>query len=115
MPKNRYILVHSIFGTMSVVCDFLKIAMVYVIVGVISQFITSHFVFRWRTALNDYYMSHWHKIRHIEVASQRFQEDTMRFADILENLGTAFISDLTAIKTPSPFLLYLDGLRGSMG
>ena len=84
--------------------DFLKIAMVYVIVGVISQFITSHFVFRWRTALNDYYMSHWHKIRHIEGASQRVQEDTMRFADILENLGTAFISSLLTLVAFLPLL-----------
>ena len=31
----------------------------------------SHYVFRWRTAMNEYYTEHWAKLRHIEGASQR--------------------------------------------
>ena len=87
--------------------DFLKIAMVYVIVGVISQFITSHFVFRWRTALNDYYMSHWHKIRHIEGASQRVQEDTIKFTRIMESLGTSLIEAIMVLVQFTPILFGL--------
>ena len=66
---------------------FLGIALVAVAVGVLSRFFVSHYVFRWRTAMNDYYMSHWPRLRHIEGASQRVQEDTMRFSTTTESLG----------------------------
>ena len=49
-------------------------------VYVITNFFVSHYVFRWRTAMNDYYTSRWDQVRKIEGASQRIQEDTMRFA-----------------------------------
>ncbi len=38
--------------------------------------------------MNDYYVERWAKIRKIEGASQRIQEDTMRFAGIMEGLGS---------------------------
>jgi peptide/bleomycin uptake transporter len=37
--------------------------------------------------MNDYYMSNWPKLRKIEGASQRVQEDTMRFASTVDGLG----------------------------
>lgn len=86
---------------------FLKIAMVFIITAVIIAFFTSHYVFRWRTAMNDYYVSLWPKIRHIEGASQRIQEDTMAFARIMEGLGSRFID---AIMTLLAFLPILWGL-----
>ena len=55
------------------VTTFLGIALVAVVVGVLSLFFVSHYVFRWRTAMNDYYMQHWPRLRHIEGASQRVQ------------------------------------------
>lgn len=72
--------------------EFLNIVSVYVFVVVFLEFFTKHYVFRWRTAMNDYYTSHWDKIRHIEGASQRVQEDTMRLAAILESLGVSFFA-----------------------
>ena len=57
---------------------FLYIAMVAVTFAVINAFFTSHYVFRWRTAMNEYYTANWDKLRHVEGASQRIQEDTMR-------------------------------------
>ncbi len=86
---------------------FLKIAMVFILTAVIAAFFTSHYVFRWRTAMNDYYVSLWPKIRHIEGASQRIQEDTMAFARIMEALGSRFID---AIMTLLAFLPILWGL-----
>ena len=47
---------------------FLRIAMVYITVAVLADFFTSHYVFRWRTAMNEYYTSIWPKVRHIEGA-----------------------------------------------
>ncbi|SPJ22118.1 Peptide antibiotic transporter SbmA [Prolinoborus fasciculus] len=55
---------------------FIYIAMVYVTLAVFNLFFVSHYVFRWRTAMNDYYTAHWEQLRHIEGASQRIQEDT---------------------------------------
>lgn len=86
---------------------FLQIAMVFIITAVLVAFFTSHYVFRWRTAMNDYYVSLWPKIKHIEGASQRIQEDTMQFAKIMESLGSRFID---AIMTLLAFLPILWGL-----
>lgn len=66
---------------------FLGIALIAVIIGVMNNFFVSHYVFRWRTAMNEHYMAHWQHLRHIEGAAQRVQEDTMRFASTLEDMG----------------------------
>ena len=84
-----------------------KIALVAITVAVVTRFFVSHYIFRWRTALNNYYMSLWPRVRHIEGASQRVQEDTMRFASIMENLGVSLID---AAMTLIAFLPILWGL-----
>ncbi|MBE1273446.1 peptide antibiotic transporter SbmA [Enterovibrio baiacu] len=83
---------------------FLKIATIYITVAVVLDFFIRHYVFRWRTAMNDYYTSHWSKISHIEGASQRVQEDTMRFAGIVETLGVAFMRSLMTLVAFLPIL-----------
>lgn len=86
---------------------FLYIAMVAVTFAVINAFFTSHYVFRWRTAMNEYYTQHWEKLRHIEGASQRVQEDTMRFATILEDLGVELIKAVMVLVAFLPILFEL--------
>ena len=71
--------------------SFAKLAGIYVLVAVLLGFFTKHWVFRWRQSMNDYYMAHWQILRHIEGASQRVQEDTKRFATIMESLGSNMI------------------------
>ncbi len=83
------------------------IIMVAVTVAVFNRFFVSHFVFRWRTAMNEYYTANWQRVRHIEGASQRIQEDTMRFASIVEGLGVSF---LDSVMTMLAFLPILWGL-----
>lgn len=83
---------------------FLQIALVYVFVVVMFRFFVQHYVFRWRTAMNDYYMERWHKLRHIEGASQRVQEDTMRFAQIAESLGVNFLDSMMTLIAFLPLL-----------
>jgi len=78
-----------------------------VTVAVITRFVVSHYIFRWRTAMNDYYVANWSRVRHIEGASQRVQEDTMRFAAIMEGLGVSLID---AVMTLVAFLPILWGL-----
>ena len=83
---------------------FAEIAGIYVTVAVLLEFFVRHYVFRWRTAMNDYYMSYWHQVRHIEGAAQRVQEDTMRFARIVEGLGVAFIRSVMTLVAFLPLL-----------
>ncbi len=73
----------------------------WIVVQTGTSFFTRHYVFRWRHAMNNYYMSHWSKLKHIEGAAQRVQEDTNRFAAIVQSLG---ISLLDAILTLIAFL-----------
>ena len=86
---------------------FLRIAMVYVTIAVVLDFFVKHYIFRWRTAMNDYYMQHWHRVRHIEGAAQRVQEDTMRFATIMESLGIDFMRSVMVLVAFLPILAAL--------
>ncbi len=74
---------------------------------VLVAYFTQHYVFRWRTAMNDYYMSHWARLRDVEGAAQRVQEDTMRFAGIVEGLGSNFISAIMTLIAFLPLLWQL--------
>ena len=87
--------------------QFSLIAVLWMVVFVITRFFTSHYVFRWRTAMNDYYMARWQEVRRIEGASQRVQEDTMRFAQIVENLGISMIDSVMTLFAFLPVLAAL--------
>ncbi len=84
-----------------------QIGATFIVVAVFLHFFTQHFVFRWRTAMNDYYMSYWQKLRHIEGAAQRVQDDTMRFARIVESLGSNFVSSVMTLIAFLPLLYQL--------
>ncbi|MHC0016962.1 peptide antibiotic transporter SbmA [Acinetobacter pittii] len=86
---------------------FIYIAMVYVTIGVINLFFVSHYIFRWRTAMNEFYTQYWIKLRLVEGASQRVQEDTMRFAKTSESLGVSFIEAIMTLIAFLPILLQL--------
>ena len=89
------------------VLTFLYIAMVAVTLMVLNLFFVSHYVFCWRTAMNNYYTAHWEKLRHIEGASQRIQEDTMRFAKTMETLGVNLVEALMTLLAFLPVLFSL--------
>jgi len=86
---------------------FAYIAFVAVAVGVLNYFFVSHYIFRWRTAMNEFYMSHWSFLRHIEGASQRVQEDTMRFSSTVEGLGVSLVSSVMTLIAFLPVLFQL--------
>lgn len=86
---------------------FLYIAMVAVTFAVLNSFLVSHYIFRWRTAMNEYYSEHWLKLRNIEGASQRVQEDTMRFATTMEDLGVRFVKAIMILIAFLPILFQL--------
>ncbi len=88
----------------SQLATFLTIAMVYIFVAVFNAFLVSHYIFRWRTAMNDYYVANWQKLRLIEGASQRVQEDTMRFASTVEDLGVSLVDSVMTLIAFLPIL-----------
>ncbi len=86
---------------------FAQIAFLSLTVFVITRFFVSHYIFRWRTAMNFYYTEYWKKLRHVEGAAQRVQEDTMRFASIMEGLGVSIVDSIMTLIAFLPVLLTL--------
>lgn len=86
---------------------FFTIATVAILVIALTRFFTSHYVFRWRTAMNDFYVANWPRLRTIEGAAQRVQDDTMRFAQMVEGLGVSLISAVLTLIAFLPVLLRL--------
>ena len=86
---------------------FAEIAFVAVTVGVLTRYFVSHYIFRWRTAMNDYYVAHWPQLRTVEGASQRVQEDAMRFATSMEGLGVNLVDAIMTLIAFLPVLVRL--------
>ena len=87
--------------------SFIILAAIYVGVAVIVSFFTSHYLFRWRTAMVEWYHSVYDRARKIEGASQRVQEDTIKFSRIMESLGTSLIEALMILIEFTPILFGL--------
>ena len=87
--------------------SFITLAAMYVGVAVIVSYFTSHYLFRWRTAMVEYYHSVYEKARKIEGASQRVQEDTIKFSRIMESLGTSLIEAIMILVEFMPILFGL--------
>jgi peptide/bleomycin uptake transporter len=104
LSKSAPVTVEQFYGELS---TFAGIALVAVAVGVVTRFFVSHYVFRWRTAMNDFYVTNWRRLRTIEGASQRVQEDTMRFATTVEGLGVNLISAVLTLLAFLPVLVKL--------
>jgi len=104
LGKTRPVTLAEFFGFL---LTFMGIALVAVIVYVLTRFFISHWVFRWRTAMNNYYTEHWPQLRKVEGAAQRVQEDTMRFASTMEGLGKSLIDSVMTLIAFLPVLLKL--------
>ncbi|HEV3499556.1 MAG TPA: peptide antibiotic transporter SbmA [Bradyrhizobium sp.] len=104
LSKTRPVTLEEFYGQL---LTFVSIALIAVVVGVMTRFFASHYIFRWRTAMNEFYIAHWPRLRTIEGASQRVQEDTMRFATTMENLGVELISAVLTLLAFLPVLVKL--------
>jgi peptide/bleomycin uptake transporter len=104
LSKSKPVTAEELYSELS---TFAGIALVAVVVGVMTRFFVSHYIFRWRTAMNDFYIANWPRLRAIEGASQRVQEDTMRFATTMEGLGVNLISAVLTLLAFLPVLLRL--------
>jgi len=83
---------------------FAKIAGVWMVISVATDYYTSHWAFRWRTAMADYYHENWAKARLTEGASQRVQEDTLKFARMTQTLGIELLRSLMTLIAFLPIL-----------
>src|SRR4029079_5902859 len=111
LSKTRPVTLTEFYTQLS---TFASVALVAVVVGVISRFFVSHYIFRWRTAMNDFYIANWQRLRGIEGASQRVQEDTMRFATTMEHLAVDLISSVLTLIALLPELVRLSARVGEL-
>jgi peptide/bleomycin uptake transporter len=107
LSKSRVVTLSEYFDG---VLTFFSIATVAIVVVVLTSFFVSHYIFRWRTAMNEFYVANWPQLRTIEGASQRVQEDTMRFATITEQLGVSFIRAVLTLVAFLPILVKLSSI-----
>ena len=87
--------------------SFITLAGIYIALYVAISFFTAHFLFRWRTAMVEWYHSVYDKARKIEGAAQRVQEDTVKFSRIMESLGTSLIEAIMILIQFIPILFGL--------
>lgn len=77
---------------------------VNIFVLVLNAFFNAHYLFRWRRAMTFYYMANWQKVRNIEGASQRVQEDAQNFSSIIEGIGLNIVSSVMTLLVFLPIL-----------
>ena len=112
----------DIDGFWDAMVEFSYIAMAYVGIAVFLFWFAQHYAFRWREAINHYYIPLWSRCTsNIEGASQRIQQDTYEFSKFLERFGLgmfkailtliAFIPILWALSShiTLPFLKDIEG------
>ena len=87
--------------------SFGKLAALAMSLGLATSFLTSQFLFRWRTAMVEWYHEVYDKARSIEGAAQRVQEDTIKFSRIVEGLGTSLIESILVLIEFLPILMGL--------
>jgi peptide/bleomycin uptake transporter len=71
----------------------------------LETYLASHFAFRWRQAMTEAYLPRWQGTdASVEGASQRIQEDCMRFARQTENLGLGLVRAVLTLLSFIPIL-----------
>ncbi len=83
------------------------LAAIYVAVALITNFVISHWLFRWRQSMVEYYHANIEKGRLIEGSSQRIQEDTIKFSRIMETLGVGLVESIMMLIAFLPILIGL--------
>ncbi|MAW56534.1 MAG: putative transporter [Litorivicinaceae bacterium] len=87
--------------------SFIYLAGIYVAIAVVVSYFTSHYLFRWRASMVEWYHAVYDQARTIEGAAQRVQEDTIKFSRIMEQLGTSLIEAVMVLIQFGPILFGL--------
>lgn len=103
---------------------FVEIIAPWTVLGMITNYVTRLYALRWREAITFSYIPRWRNVKEeIEGASQRIQEDTARFARIVESLGKDAVNAIMKLIAFFPILWELSdkviveplkGVPGSM-
>ncbi len=101
LTKSRKVEVEELYKSLM---DFAGLATVFVLVVSTMRYFIRHFVFRWRRAMHEFYMSHWQRLRGVEGASQRVQDDTMLFSDAVKRQGVSFVQAAMTLIAFLPIL-----------
>ncbi|WP_299511645.1 putative transporter [uncultured Limnohabitans sp.] len=85
--------------------QFAWIAFPFMLLRSLEMYLASHYAFRWRQAMTEVYLPRWqHTTDTVEGASQRIQEDCMRFARQMENLGLGLVRAVLTLISFIPIL-----------
>ena len=85
--------------------SFFILAMPYVVIATITNWFTRVYGLRWREAITFDYLPKWRNVTtDIEGASQRIQEDTHHFAEIIESLGLKIVRSVMTLIAFIPVL-----------
>ncbi len=96
---------HKVSEFWSEIIKFTYLAIPYVLVATVTSYFTRVYSFKWREAITFKYISKWRNVvNEVEGASQRMQEDTYRFARIVESLGLQFVKAIMTLVAFIPIL-----------
>ena len=88
--------------------QFAWIAFPFMLLRSLETYLASHYAFRWRQAMTELYLPRWQRTdAAVEGASQRIQEDCMRFARQTENLGLGLVRAVLTLVSFIPILWLL--------
>lgn len=97
----------SIVTFNSYLLEFMKLAFGWIAIAVSLIFFVSHWTFRWRTSIAEYYHDKWELAKKIEGSSQRVQEDALKFARLTEGLCVNFLESIMILVAFIPILMGL--------
>lgn len=99
---------HSVTEFWSGLMRFMYIAVPWIFLDTVTWYFTRIYSLRWREAISFNYIPRWRNVtEEIEGASQRIQEDTYKFAKIVESLGSQVIDAVMTLAAFVPVLWVL--------
>jgi peptide/bleomycin uptake transporter len=94
----------NISAVFSGMIDFGFWAGIFVVVIVLTTYLTQRWLLNWRESVMWYYHDDWANIRTREGSSQRLQEDAKLFTSLLESVGEGGVSAIMILVAFSPIL-----------
>ena len=90
--------------------SFITLAGMYIALYVAISFFTAHFLFRWRTAMVEWYRPYTTKQEQLKVHLKGYKKTQSKFTRIMEGLGTSFHRINYGIDTVCSIQLGLSGI-----
>ena len=91
------------------IASFAYITLPLITLSVGTEFGVRKWMFRYRTAMQEHYTSHWSKFIQVENAGQRIQDDTMRITRMMETFGVGLLQSVGMLIAFIPILAVLSG------